>query len=59
MLQANDHYRIPTRTDIPIDSLPQWMADLDVLPFDIDWNVLAEKSGEWMRYWDENIKDNG
>ena len=59
VLQANDHYRIPTRTDIPKDSLPEWMVELDVQPFDIDWNVLSQKSGEWMRYWDENIKDNG
>ena len=59
VLQATDHYRIPTRTDIPKDQLPSWIAELDVAPFDIDWKVLSEKSGEWMRFWDENIKDNG
>ncbi|MBT5872606.1 MAG: solute-binding protein [Candidatus Latescibacteria bacterium] len=59
VLQAKDHYRIPTRLDIPKEQLPSWMAELEVSPFDIDWKILSEKSGEWMKYWDENIRDNG
>lgn len=59
VLQASEYYRIPTRTDIPKDRLPSWIAELNVTPFDIDWKVFSEKSQEWMKYWDENIKDRG
>jgi hypothetical protein len=23
---------------------------------DVDWTVLAEKQGEWLKYWEENIR---
>jgi iron(III) transport system substrate-binding protein len=58
-LQAREYYRIPTRPDIPKDRLPAWMAELNVTPFQVDWTVLSEQSKEWMKYWDEKIKDKG
>ncbi|MEE2993075.1 MAG: extracellular solute-binding protein [Gemmatimonadota bacterium] len=59
VLQATEYYRIPTRTDIPKNRLPDWMANLDVTPFEVDWQVFSEQSKEWMKYWDKNIKGNG
>lgn len=59
VLQATQYYRIPARSDIAKDKLPAWMADVSVPPFDIDWNVLSALSKEWMKYWDEQIKDKG
>jgi iron(III) transport system substrate-binding protein len=25
----------------------------------LDWKILEEKSNEWMRYWDSNIRGRG
>jgi len=58
-IQANKYYRIPTRKDIPREALPLWMTREPIPAMDIDWQVFAEKSAEWMRYWDENIKGRG
>jgi iron(III) transport system substrate-binding protein len=52
---AEQHYRIPTRKDI--QDLPQWITETEIKEMDIDWKVLEEKSDEWMKYWDENIKN--
>ncbi|MCA9743627.1 MAG: extracellular solute-binding protein [Deferribacteres bacterium] len=56
--QANKFYRIPSRKDLPKEQLPEWMREeLKVLP--IDWKIFSEKSDEWIKYWDENIRNQG
>jgi iron(III) transport system substrate-binding protein len=59
IILAKEHYRIPARTDIPADSLPKWITETTIEPMEIDWEVFSEKSGEWMKYWEQNIKDRG
>lgn len=59
IVQAAEYYRIPARNDIPKEKLPSWMANLNIAPFDVDWKVFSEQSKEWMKYWDEQIKDKG
>lgn len=59
IILAKQHYRIPARKDIPKDSLPEWITETEFTPMDIDWPVFSEKSGEWMKYWEQNIKDRG
>jgi len=59
ILQATQHYRIPARNDIPKDRLPSWAANLRFTPMELDWKVFSERSKEWMKYWDEQIKDKG
>jgi iron(III) transport system substrate-binding protein len=51
--------RIPVRTDIPLDSLPQWVRDAKarVRPMPLDRALLAAHLDEWMRYWDTNIRN--
>jgi len=59
-LLANEpYYRIPTRSDIPKESLPQWMSSLDYTPQPLDWNLYAEKMNDWMKRWDEEVKGQG
>lgn len=58
-LQAKQYARIPTRSDIPKDRLPPWMAQLEVKPIEVDWTAFSKNSRAWMKYWDENIKDKG
>ncbi|MEX0747936.1 MAG: extracellular solute-binding protein [Rhodothermales bacterium] len=57
--QAHIYYRIPVRTDIPRDRLPEWITRADIKQMSIDWNRLAAEGPEWMQYWDENIKGRG
>jgi len=59
IILAKQHYRIPTRSDIPRDSLPEWITRTDITPMDVDWKVFSEKSDEWMKYWEQNIKNRG
>ncbi len=59
IILANEHFRIPARNDIPDDSLPKWITSADIKPMDIDWEIFAKKSDEWMKYWEQNIKNRG
>ena len=56
---ARDWARIPARTDIPNDSLPEWIreAKSELRPMPLDRALLAEKLDDWMRYWDSNIRN--
>lgn len=54
-LLAEKYYRIPTRTDVT--DLPDWITETEIKTMDIDWKLFEEKSDEWMKYWDENIKN--
>lgn len=52
---ARTFYRIPTRTDLDRNQLPAWMNE----PFKrmpLDWDLLRKDGGEWLRYWDTEIR---
>jgi iron(III) transport system substrate-binding protein len=57
ILAARKYYRIPCRKDIAIEELPAWMTRNPVPTMEVDWKVLEDKSNEWMRYWDTNIRN--
>lgn len=57
--QANDFHRIPARTDLDPDSLPDWIRNVEIRPMDIDWDRLANEGPGWMKHWDEQIKGRG
>ena len=56
---ADKFLRIPVRTDIPVDALPQWMREAKerIKPMPLDREMLAEHLDEWMRYWDSHIRN--
>ena len=56
--QARDFHRLPVRTDIPQDSLPEWM-DVEIRPMPMDWDVLADSGATWMQYWSEHVQGRG
>jgi iron(III) transport system substrate-binding protein len=56
---AKEFYRIPSRNDIPKDTLPEWMRDLNIPKMDLDWQLVEEKSDEWMVYWNNHIRGSG
>jgi iron(III) transport system substrate-binding protein len=52
---ARTYYRIPIRTDIDRAQLPAWMNE----PFarmPLNWDLLRQQGGEWLRYWDTEIR---
>jgi len=57
ILAARKFYRIPCRKDVSAEELPAWMTRDPVPAMEVDWKVLEDKSNEWMRYWDTNIRN--
>ncbi len=56
---ARRFVRIPVRTDIPADSLPDWIreARAKIKPMQIDRQMLVDSTDTWMKYWDANIRN--
>ncbi|MPV35552.1 extracellular solute-binding protein [Georgenia subflava] len=50
---AEDFFQIPA---VEIESEPEWLANLDLNPMDVDWDVIGEHETEWIDYWNANIK---
>jgi len=61
LLAAREVARLPARTDLPADSLPAWTREVRsrMRAADMDWGMLDEKGGEWMTYWDRNVRGRG
>jgi iron(III) transport system substrate-binding protein len=55
---ARDFWRIPSRTDLPLDSMPAWVREamVAIKPMDMDAGLLRAHLEEWMQYWDQNIR---
>ena len=58
---AREAYRLPARLDLPPDSLPDWVREVrrEMKVVEVDWDLIAERGAEWMRYWDEHIRGRG
>ncbi|HUF26040.1 MAG TPA: extracellular solute-binding protein [Gemmatimonadaceae bacterium] len=56
---ADSFARIPARTDIPAESLPDWIREAreEIRPMPGDQALIRERMDEWMRYWDANIRN--
>lgn len=52
---AQTYYRIPTRADVDRSQLPAWMNE-SFKRMPIDWDLLRREGGEWLRYWDSEIR---
>jgi iron(III) transport system substrate-binding protein len=61
LLAAREAFRIPVRTDIPADSLPDWLRRVteELRPMALDWALLEARGREWMGYWDARIRGAG
>jgi iron(III) transport system substrate-binding protein len=57
--QAREFFRIPTRSDIPKDDLPEWIRNLRFHPMTIDWQQLEANEKAWMKRWDDEVKGKG
>lgn len=55
VILANGFNRMPTDMGA-LEECPQWMKDFDMPSIPIDWSVISEKMGEWVKYFDVNIR---
>jgi len=56
---SRDFLRIPARTDLPTDSLPQWVRDAQraIRPMAGDPKLMNDSLDTWMTYWDQHIRN--
>ncbi len=61
LLAARHLYRLPARTDLPVDSLPEWVRDVrsHLVVEEMDWDRLANEGRGWMSYWDRQVRGRG
>ncbi len=61
ILTAEWFWRLPARTDLPADQVPDWVADVDrrMVVTPMDWGLLAREGPGWMRYWDQRVRGTG
>ena len=54
-------FRVPARHDLPLDSLPDWVSDVerDMVVATMDWDLLARDGPAWMSYWDQHVRGTG
>ena len=60
-LAAEQAFRLPARTDLPPEALPEWARDVlaRLVPAKVDWNLMSAKSKEWMATWDRTVRSRG
>jgi iron(III) transport system substrate-binding protein len=58
---AREFHRLPARTDVPADSLPQRLRDARALirTEPMDWELFQRESPGWMRHWDQHVRGRG
>jgi iron(III) transport system substrate-binding protein len=61
LLTAREVFRLPARSDLPADSVPGWVADVErsMVVADVDWGMLAREGPAWMSYWDRHVRNTG
>jgi iron(III) transport system substrate-binding protein len=61
LLTARKVFRLPARRDLPVDSVPDWVAQVerDMVIEAMDWALLAREGPAWMAYWDQHVRGSG
>lgn len=61
VLAARELYRLPARTDVPLEDLPDWARDAaaHLVEAEVDWSFVAAHQNEWMQTWDSTIRGRG
>lgn len=60
-LAARDAFRLPARTDMPAEQLPEWAREVlrDWKPARVNWDLIEKHGQEWMAAWDRTIRGKG
>jgi iron(III) transport system substrate-binding protein len=61
IVAARDAFRLPARTDLPADSLPAWVREVQakMVVEPINWDTVEAQGGKWMDYWDRHVRGTG
>ena len=61
LLAARRVFRLPARADLPLDSVPAWVGEVErtMVTVPLDWDLVARSGGAWMRYWDQHVRGTG
>jgi iron(III) transport system substrate-binding protein len=61
LLAARKVFRLPARTDLPSDSAPAWVAEVNrtMVVAKVDWSLLSRETPGWMSYWDQHVRGTG
>jgi iron(III) transport system substrate-binding protein len=61
LLAAEEAFRLPARTDLARDKLPEWAREaLDqIVTADVDWQLIADRGKQWMARWDREVRGKG
>jgi iron(III) transport system substrate-binding protein len=61
IVAAREAFRLPARTDLPADSLPAWVRDVErkMVVEPIHWDTVEAQGAKWMDYWDRNVRGTG
>jgi iron(III) transport system substrate-binding protein len=53
--QAQAYAKMPLRSDIPAEALPEWMRSQPFEPMALDKGLLAEHLDVWMERWEREV----
>ena len=61
LLTAREVFRLPARTDLPTDSVPRWVSEVEreMVVADMDWSLVSRFGPAWMSYWDQHVRGTG
>ena len=61
LLAIRGVFRLPARRDLPADSLPLWVTEVEqrMKEAEVDWGMLAREGPGWMAYWDRHVRNSG
>jgi iron(III) transport system substrate-binding protein len=61
LLAIRGVFRLPARRDLPADSLPPWIIEVEqrMHEAEMDWGMLAREGPGWMAYWDSRVRNTG
>jgi iron(III) transport system substrate-binding protein len=55
---AHKYYRLPIRESLDRSKLPAWMNE-PFIRMPLDWDLLRKEGGDWLKYWDTEIRGRG
>lgn len=61
LLAAREAFRLPARTDVPTEELPEWAQEArrEMRRATVDWDLMAAQGTEWMSIWDRQVRGRG
>lgn len=61
LLTAREVFRLPARSDLPTDSVPLWVTEVEreMNVAEMDWDLVSRYGPEWMSYWDQHVRGTG